>query len=192
MILGWRRYSFILTIAFFVLGFFNILFAWLGFLCLLFPFVLLMKNKRKTWCQDYCPRANLFGVLFRNRSLTGKAGPKWLIRGEVKGYVLIYFFSNIFLLIMSTLMVLIGRMEPINIIRFLIAFKLPWEIPQFLNFGSFPDWTIHLSFRIYSIMFTTTVLGLLLDWIFRPRTWCTVCPINTISDLVLRKSEKQG
>ena len=62
---GWRKYSFIIATMFFTLGFFNILFAWFGFVCLILPFILLAKNKRKTWCQDYCPRANLFGVLFR-------------------------------------------------------------------------------------------------------------------------------
>lgn len=187
---GWKKYLFIVTVMFFALGFFNMIFAWLGFLCLILPFILLAKNKKKTWCQDYCPRANLFGVLFRNRSLTGKAGPNWLVRGKAKWFVLVYFVFNLFVLTMSTIMVTVGKLEPVEKVRFLIAFKLPWNIPQFLNLGSFPDWAVHLSFRIYSMMFTTTVLGLLLAWIFRPRTWCTVCPVNTVSQLVLNKSKK--
>lgn len=183
---GWRKYLFLATVMFFTLGFFNILFAWLGFVCLAFPFILLAKNKRKTWCQNYCPRANLFGAVFRNRSLTGKAGPNWLIRGRAKWVVLVYFAFNLFVLIMSTFMVFMGRRAPIDKIRFLIAFKIPWDIPQILNFGVFPAWAVHLSFRMYSMMFTTTVLGLILAWIFRPRTWCTICPVNTISDMVLK------
>lgn len=188
---GWRKYLFLIAIIFFVLGFFNIVFAWMGFACLGFPFVLLLKNKRKTWCQNYCPRANLFGVLFRNRSLTGKAGPDWLIRGKVKWFVFVYFIFNLFVLTMSTFMVFMGRREPIEKVRFLIAFILPWDMPQLLDFGAFPDWAVHLSFRVYSMMFTTTVLGLLLAWIFRPRTWCTVCPVNTASDLILHKTRKE-
>lgn len=173
---------------FFGLGFINILFAWLGFACLILPFVLLAKNKRKTWCQGYCPRASLFEVLFRKRSLTGKAAPNWLVRGKAKWFVLVYFGFNLFVLTLSTVMVSFGRRAPIDKIRFLIAFKLPWNIPQLFDFGVFPNWTVHLSFRIYSMMLTTTVLGLLLAWIFRPRTWCTVCPVNTISNLVLNKN----
>jgi len=69
----------------------------------------------------------------------------------------------------------------------LIAFILPWNMPQFLNVGAMPDFVVHLSFRIYSMMFTTTIIGLLLSWIFVPKTWCTVCPINTISDISLKK-----
>jgi len=187
---GWRRYSYIITIIFFVLGFFNIVFGWLGFACLILPFILLLKNKRKKWCQNYCPRANLFSVLFRKRSLSGKAAPNWFVRGKAKWFVLTYFIFNLFVLIMSTFMVLMGRRAAIEKVRFLIAFKLPWDMPNILNLGYFPDWVIHLSFRIYSMMFTTTVLGLILAWIYRPRTWCTVCPINTVSALILNKYKK--
>lgn len=190
MVRGWRKYSYLITIVFFVLGFFNILFAWLGFGCLILPFVLLAINKNKTWCQDYCPRANLFGV-FRNRSMTGNAGPVWLIKGKAKWYVLGYFAFNMFVLTMSTIMVFVGRRAPLEQIRFLFVFKLPWTIPQLLNFDAFPNWAVHLSFRMYSMMFTTTVVGLILAWIFRPRTWCTVCPVNTVSDLILHKIKRK-
>ncbi|WP_422691256.1 4Fe-4S binding protein [Clostridium thermosuccinogenes] len=39
-------------------------------------------------------------------------------------------------------------------------------------------------------MLTTTIFGLLLAWIFKPRTWCTVCPINTASDVLLKINKK--
>lgn len=178
---------YVVTILFFTLGFFNIIFAWLGFICMILPFVLLAKDKKKTWCQKYCPRASLFKVLFQGRSFTGKTGPNWLIKGKAKWIILGYFIINLFILTMSTVMVYNGRREPLEKIRFLLAFQLPWNIPQFLNLGYTPDWILHLSFRIYSMMFTTTVIGLLLSWIFRPRTWCVICPINTISDIGLKK-----
>lgn len=187
---GWKNYLFTITILFFTLGIFNIVFAWLGFACFLLPFVFLAKDRRKTWCQEYCPRAGLFGVLFRKRSLTGKAGPSWLIHGKAKRIVFIYFIFNLFVLTMSTVMVFRGRIAPMENVRFLIAFKLPWDMPQLLDISSIPGWAVHLSYRLYSMMFTTSILGLLLAWIFRPRTWCTVCPINTVSDLMLHKNKK--
>lgn len=189
---NWKNYLYIITIMFFALGFFNIIFAWLGFACIITPFVLLAKDKKNTWCQKYCPRANLYKVLFDGRSLTGKTGPDWLIKGKAKWFMLVYFIFNFFILCMSTIMVFKGRMEPVEKIRFMIAFQLPWDIPQFLNVASVPDWAVHLSFRVYSMMFTTTVLGLLLGWIFRHRTWCTICPINTISSLTLKEMNKKN
>ena len=184
---NWTNYLFVATILFFTLGFFNIIFAWLGFICLILPFVLLVKDKKKTWCQKCCPRSSLFRMLFQGRSLTGKTGYNWLVKVNAKWIMLIYFTLNIFVLSMSTIMVLIGKRAPLEKVRFLIAFMLPWNMPQFLNIGAMPDWMVHLSFRIYSMMFTTTILGLLLSWIFMPRTWCTICPINTLSDISLKK-----
>ena len=184
-------YLYLLTIIFFTLGFFNIIFAWLGFACIIIPFILLLKDKKKTWCQKYCPRATLFSALFQGRSLTGKPGPDWLIKGKAKWFVLVYFIFNFFILFMSTFMVFIGKRAPVEKVRFMIAFKLPWDMPQLLNVVAFPDWAVHLSFRIYSMLFTTTILGLLLGWIFRPRTWCAICPINTLSGITLKKIKKR-
>jgi hypothetical protein len=184
---NWTNYFYIITISFFTLGFFNIIFAWLGFICMILPFVLLARDKKKTWCQNYCPRASLFQKLFKGRSLSGKTGPDWLIRGKAKWVMLGYFSINLFVLTMSTVMVFKGRREALENIRFLLVFQFPWDIPQLLNLGTMPNWIVHLSFRIYSMMFTTTVLGLILSWIFKPRTWCTICPINTISDISLKK-----
>lgn len=188
---NWMNYLYIITISFFALGFFNIIFAWLGLICMIFPFVLLSRDKKKTWCQNYCPRASLFQTLFKGRSLSGKNGPNWLIRGKAKWVMLGYFSINLFILTMSTVMVFKGIREPLEKIRFLLAFQFPWDIPQILNLGTMPDWIVHLSFRIYSMMFTTTVLGLILSWIFKPRTWCTICPINTISDISLKKIKQK-
>lgn len=188
---NWTNYLYAVTILFFSLGFFNIIFAWFGFACMILPFLFLVKDKKKTWCQKYCPRSSLFRTLFQGRSLTGKPGPDWLVKGKAKWVMLIYFTINLFVLFMSTIMVFIGRKGSLQKVRFLIAFQLPWDIPQFLNIGLMPDWIVHLSFRIYSMMFTTTIIGLLLSWIFIPRTWCTICPINTISDVSLKKLNKR-
>lgn len=189
MLRDWKKYSYIITILFFVLGFFNIIFAWLGFACMTLPFILLIKDEKKTWCQSYCPRVSLFQRLFGSRSLTGKSGPKWLTRGKVKWFVLGYFAFNLLILVMSSIMVARGRVEPIEQVRFLLAFKIPWAMPDIIEFSAFPDWAVHLSYRIYSMMFTTTILGILLAWLFKPRTWCTVCPVNTASDLLLARSK---
>lgn len=182
----WTSNLYIVTIIFFTFGFFNIIFAWFGFACMIIPFVLLAKDNKKTWCKNYCPRASLFTVLFKNKSYTGKAVPRWLTKG--KGALLIYFSLNLFILFMSTLMVFRGRIEAMGKVRFMIIFQLPWNMPQLLNISSIPNWAVHLSFRIYSMMFTTTVIGMILGFMYRPRMWCTICPINTLSDMAIKNS----
>lgn len=113
-----------------------------------------------------------------------------MIKGKGKWILLTYFCFNLFVVTMSTIRVSRDLMEPLERVRFLIAFILPWEMPQLINIGLVPDWVLHLSFRIYSMMFTTTILGLVLAWLFYPRTWCRVCPINTLSDISLNKMNK--
>ena len=185
---NWTNKLYLFTISLFALGFFNIIFAWLGFACMIIPFVLLIKNGEKTWCQSYCPRAGLFTVLLQGRSLTGSAAPKWLTKGKVKWIFLIYFAINLFVLFMSTLMVLRGKIQAVEKVRFMIAFQIPWNMPQLLNIDTIPNWAVHLSFRVYSMMFTTTVIGMALGWIYKPRTWCRICPVNTISDMAIKKA----
>lgn len=184
------KYLFIITLVFFFLGFFNIIFGVLGFLCMILPIILLLKDRKKTWCQSYCPRASLFTVLFQGRSLTGKAAPKWLTRGKTKWFILVYFGINLFILTMSTIMVFRGRVEAMEYLRFAIVFKIPWDVPQFISLGDTANWMLHLSYRIYSMMLTTTIIGLILGWLYLPRTWCTICPINTISDMSLKNVKK--
>jgi polyferredoxin len=91
---------------------------------------------------------------------------------------------------MSTIRVARGIMLPVEKVRFLIVIFLPWKLPQLLALGQAYGWVIHLSYRIYSMMFTTTVIGLLLGFLFMPRTWCTVCPINTLSELSLKNQSR--
>ena len=188
----WSNYLFVITLLFFSLGFVNIIFALFGFVCLIVPFILLFKDRKKTWCQQYCPRSRLFTVATKGRSLSGKAGPDWLAKGKAKWFFLVYFAINILMITMSTIRVANGLMAPVEKVRFLIFIFLPWKLPQFLNLGQASDWVVHLSYRIYSMMFTTTVIGLLLGLLFMPRTWCRVCPINTLSDIGLKNKKTES
>lgn len=178
--------TFIFTILFFALGLFNLLFAYLGFICMLLPFLFLIRDKRKSWCQKYCPRANFYEVLFRGHSLTGRAAPQFLTGKRARKIMLVYFLVNLFMLTMSTIMVSVGRVDAMTHLRFLIAFQLPFTVPQLIGMPDLPAWLLHLPFRIYSMMMTTTIIGLVLGWFYLPRTWCTICPIGTLSDKTLK------
>jgi hypothetical protein len=187
----WTKYSYIFTISFFILGFFNIIFAWIALFCLISPFVFVVKDKKTTWCHGYCPRANFLTRLSQRIKLSDRPAPKWLLNGNGKRIMLIYFLLNIFMITMSTIMVFIGKITAVERIRFLIAFWLPWEIPQFLNISGIPDWAVHLSFRLYSMMFTTTIIGLVLALFYKARTWCAICPMGTLSSLPLKNKKSQ-
>lgn len=184
---NWIQYSYLFTILFFALGFFNIVFAWVGFFCLILPFVFVIKDNKKTWCQSYCPRANLFNRVF---AVIGKksTAPKWLLNGKGKRIMLTYFAINFFMICLTTLMVFLDKRDPLEKVRLLMAFQLPGTMPNLLNIGAMPDWVVHLGFRVYSMMLTTTIIGLLVGYLYRARTWCAICPMGTLSSLALRKT----
>ena len=182
----WMKYAYLFTISFFILGFFNIVFAWIGFFCLIMPFVFVIKDNKRTWCQNYCPRSNLFTRLFA-KIRTHHIAPTWLINGTGKQVMLAYFSINLLMICLSTLMVFLDKRAPLEKVRFLMAFQLPWKMPNLLSIGIMPDWAVHLGFRVYSMMLTTTIIGLLLSYLYRARTWCTICPMGTLSGMAIRK-----
>ncbi|MFV0465248.1 MAG: hypothetical protein ACK5ML_04175 [Lachnospiraceae bacterium] len=105
----------------------------------------------------------------------------------MKWIMLTYFGMSLIFIFMSTLGVARGMRLPMDYLRFLILIPLPFEMPQLFEFTSLAPWLTHLSYRIYSMMMTTTALGMILAMVYRPRTWCTICPISTISDVILKK-----
>jgi len=183
---GWIKYSYLFTILFFILGFFNMVFAWIGFSCLIMPFVFVIKDNKRTWCQTYCPRANLFTRLFSKIGFN-RTAPKWLTNGIGKRIMLTYFAINFSVICFTTLMVFLDKRGPEKSVKFLMTFQLPWTMPNILDIAFMPDWAVHLGFRVYSMMFTTIIIGLLLGYLYRARTWCGICPMGTLSSLALRK-----
>lgn len=182
----WIKYSYLFTISFFILGIFNIIFAWIGFFCFIMPFVFVIKNKEKTWCKNYCPRSNLFNRVFSIMGLK-RSAPKWLVNGKGKRIMLTYFLINFSMICLSTLMVFLDKRDPVEKVKFLLAFQLPWNMPNLLDVGIMPDWVVHLGFRVYSMMFTTISIGLLLGFLYKARTWCAICPMGTLSSMALEK-----
>lgn len=181
---------FYITIAFFVLGMIHISLSLIGLLCFIIPFIQYAVYKDRIWCKYYCPRAGLMTRLLSKISLK-KPLPKFLKGSHIKTIVLTYFAINLFFVTMSTLMVTLGRVSPMEFVKFLILFRLPFELPQLFSFTLHPT-LMHLSYRIYSMMFTSTVIALVLGFIYMPRTWCTMCPIMTLTSRPAKKKANEN
>lgn len=177
--INYQNTLFFITILFFIIGIVHISFAIIGLACFIIPFILFGIYKEKIWCKFYCPRAGLFSRIIGKISLKKKI-PKFITSKRMKNGVLIYFGINMFFVLMSTLMVALGKIAPLNEIRFLIAFTLPINLPQLLTISP-PSVLMHLGYRVYSIMLTSTTIGIVLGIIFAPRTWCIICPIQSLT-----------
>ena len=157
----------------------HISFSILGLICFITPFIQFYIYKDKVWCKYVCPRAGYFNVLIGKINI-GLKPPKFFNKIGVKKAVVTYFGLNLFFITMSTIMVALARINPIEEVRFLIIFSLPGQLPQLLDLV-LPSPLIHLGYRVYSMMFSSVVVGTIIGILYRPRSWCVICPVNTLT-----------
>ncbi len=172
---------FFLTLTYFALGFVSILTANLALLCMTIPFILLAKAKKKVWCQHYCPRASLIDAVGKKDDW--RKNPTFITNGKLRSFMLWYFGLNLLFITGSTIQVALGRMSAMPYIRLFIAIPL-FPLPQLLP-AEAPQFLMHLSYRFYSMMLSTTIIAVVLARIYRPRIWCAVCPVGSLSNKYL-------
>ncbi|MDA3808889.1 MAG: hypothetical protein PF518_01035 [Spirochaetaceae bacterium] len=180
-----------LTLLYFLSGFINIYFSYLAIACMAIPFLLLSRFKKNVWCTGICPRADYLSH-FRIFNL-GKKTPTWLFSDKMKNNIFMYFCINLMFIILSSFMVSQGKILPIEKIRLFIAFQLPWNIPQLWTIDYYHPLLNHLAFRFYSLMLSSALLGTFLAVVYKPRTWCVICPVKTLSSryLTIINTEKE-
>lgn len=173
---------FLITLLYFGLGFISILFGLLAFVCMGIPFILLARHKKKLWCSSYCPRASLLmrtGTRKKTRAI-----PRQFSSGKLKTVMLWYFGLNLLFITGSTIQVATGNMVSMEYVRLFIAIPLV-PLPQLIPIEA-NSALLHLSYRLYSMMLSSTLLGIVLSRIYRPRIWCAICPVGTVSNALLK------
>ena len=175
---------FLVTLLYFALAFVNITLALLALFCFTIPFILILTSKKKLWCIHYCPRSSLLkftGKVGRNRKVPG-----WIISRKMRTAILNYFCINFLFITLSSIMVSLGRVAPMDFIRFFIVIPTNWRLLQLVEWVEIPPVLLHLSYRFYSVMLSSTIAGAIVSLMFKPKTWCAVCPVNTLSAKMLK------
>ena len=95
----WYDFLWIASLLYLVLGFFNILFAWLGLLCFFIPLVIAFAGGDKGYCNRFCGRGQLFSLLGGRFGLSRRADiPRWMkskaFRYGFLGFFLLMFFQS--------------------------------------------------------------------------------------------------
>ena len=130
----WYDYLWIASMTYLILGFFNIMFAWLGLICFLVPLAISIVTGSKLYCNRYCGRGQLFSILGSKLHLSpGRPVPRWM-KSKAFRYGFLIFFA----------------------------------------------------FGFYSVMLTSTILGLATMVLFRPRSWCVYCPMGTMTQMICK------
>ena len=180
----WYEWLWVLSAAYLILGFFNILFAWLGLLCFFIPLLLALFGKEKAYCNRYCGRGQLFELLGGRLGLSRRLRvPGWLKSKGFRYGFLVFFLAMFGNMLFVTYLVFAGARDLGEAVTLLWTFRLPWD---WAYHGGVPAWAAQFAFGFYSVMLTSTVLGLVLMLLFRPRTWCVCCPMGTMTQLVCK------
>lgn len=186
----WYDYLWIVSLTYLILGFFNILFAWLGLLCFFIPLIISIANETKGYCNRYCGRGQLFGLLGGRFGLSRKKDiPQWMKSKAFRYGFLIFFFIMFFQMLWNTYLVFSNAQNLKQVVTLLWTFKVPWH-------GAYHGTLIHpgvaqFAFGFYSVMLTSTILGFITMLLFKPRSWCVYCPMGTMTQLICKVKNKK-
>ena len=176
----WYDYRWVWTIVYFALGFFNILFAWLGMIDFLVPLFIALFGGGKAFCNRYCGRGQLLNQLGSCMKCSrNTAAPKFLSSRWFRYGFLVFFLTMFGNMVFQTYLVAAGARGLREAIKLLWMFRVPWGWAY--TAGTVADWVAQFSFGFYSIMLTSTIIGLAVMALFKPRTWCTFCPMGTMT-----------
>lgn len=186
----WYDYLWILSSIYLLLGFFNILFAWLGLLCFFIPLVISIVKGTKGYCNRYCGRGQLFEKLGNGCKLSlGKTLPKFFYSKWFRYGFLIFFLTMFITMIFNTYLVFAGANDLSQTVKLFWSINVPWNWAYSGSF--FPNWVAQFSFGFYSVMLTSTLIGFIFMFFFRPRSWCVICPMGTMTQIICKvKSRK--
>lgn len=182
------QYLWILSTIYLFLGLFNVLFALLGILCFLIPLIISISSGSKAYCNSYCGRGQLLDVIGKDLKLSrNKPVPKFLRSNFFRYGFLIFFMVMFGNMIFNTYLVFKGTSSLKEILTILWTFKLPWHFTELSNVT---PWISQFAFGFFSIMLTSTILGIITSILFKPRSWCVYCPMGTITQGICKIKNK--
>ena len=181
----WYDYLWIFSLTYLILGFLNILFAWLGLICFLVPLIISGGWGNKAYCNKYCGRGQLFSLLGGRFGLSRNHDmPKWMRSKAFRYGFLVFFFTMFFVMLWNTYLVFTGDRPLSQNVKLLWTFKVPWHWAYHGTVLS--EGVAQFAFGFYSIMLTSTILGFLTMILFKPRSWCVYCPMGTMTQLICK------
>lgn len=181
----WYDYLWVATALYLTLGFFNILFAWLGLICFFVPLLISIVKGTKGYCNRYCGRGQLFALLGGKYGLSRKKDiPNWMKSKIFRYGFLIFLFVMFFQMLWTTYLVATGAEELKQAVTLLWTFKVPWEWAYHGTIVS--PAAAQFAFGFYSVMMTSTILGFVTMILFKPRSWCVYCPMGTMTQLICK------
>ena len=187
----WYDYLWAASLLYLVLGFFNIVFAWLGLICFITPLVIAFATDNKGYCHRYCGRGQLFALLGGRFGLSRKKDmPRWMVSRWFRYGFLVFFLVMFGQMLWNTWLVFSGAQDLRQVVILLWTFKVPWHWAY--HGTMFSPGVVQFAFGFYSVMLTSTILGLVTMVLYKPRSWCVYCPMGTMTQLLCKMKQWEG
>ena len=185
----WYDYLWIWTICYFILGYFNILFAWLGMIDFMVPMLLAIFGGNKAFCNNFCGRGQLLTKLGTScKCSRNKPTPKFMTAKWFRYGFLTFFLTMFGTMVFQTYQVAAGAKNLSETLKLFWTFRVPWDWAY--TAGTTTDWIAQYSFGFYSMMLTSTIIGLIVMVFYKPRTWCTFCPMGSMTQGICKIRNK--
>ncbi len=179
----WYHYLWIWSLIYFGMGFFNILFAWMGVISFALPLIMAIGFGSKRFCNRYCDRGQTLRALGQLGFSRRRDMPAWMKSKAFRYGFMVFFFGMFGSVLYTTWLVYSGAESLQQVVSLLWSFHFPWE---WAYSGAVSPWIAQFAFGLYSLMLTSEVIALLTMLLYRPRSWCVYCPMGTLTQLICR------
>ena len=187
----WYDYFWLWCVLYFVLGYFNILFAWLGMFDFLTPLLFAVLGGNKFFCNHLCGRSQLLTLIpkiTKQKINRNKPTPAWMASKRFR-YGFLAFFMAMFGTIVWQTWLVFGGASLKQAITLFWTFRLPWNWAY--TAGASPEWVAQFAFGFYSLMLTSALIGIVLMVLYKPRTWCAFCPMGTMTQIICKLKHRK-
>lgn len=184
----WKDYMWIVSALYLTLGIFNILFAWLGLLCFSIPLLISIFGGGKTYCNVYCGRGQMLDLMGNKLKMSRQKSIPHFLKTKAFRYGFLIFFMVMFgNMVFSTYLVFEGTKNMKEVVTILWTFKMPWN---WVNTSIVQPWIAQFAFGFYSVMLTSTILGVITMILYKPKSWCVYCPMGTMTQMISKAKYK--
>lgn len=119
------------------------------------------------------------------------ATPRWMYSKGFRWGFLVFFMTMFGTMVFQTWMVAAGARTLREAIKLFWTIRVPWGWTY--TPGLVPDWVAQFGFGFYGLMLTSLIIGLVVMALYKPRSWCTFCPMGTMTQGICQlKQRKNG
>ncbi len=181
----WYHNLWIWSILYFSLGFVNILFALLGLISFGLPILFAIFGGNKLFCNRYCDRGQLLRFLGSQLSFSKRHAPPAWMHGKLFRYGFMIVFFAMFGSVLYTTWLVASETNSLKEVVLLFGIlPLPWHGVSTTDVS---PTVLQFAFGLYSLLLTSELLALAAMLYYRPRTWCTFCPMGTLTQSICKQ-----